>query len=95
MMFTHFERVPKWHSLPRLFPLRYQRLVEGELGTIQQVFDAASTAPDFEAFVGNLLQMFFRQLGNGDGALRSWDLYDFYAAQGMMATQFRNSGRPC
>lgn len=92
MMFTRFERAPKWHRLPRLFPLRHQTLVEGDLGTIQSIFDAARDATDFSAFVRNLLQMLFQELGDGNGALRSWHVYHFYEALDMIGTQFANSG---
>lgn len=91
MMFTHFERAPKWHSLPPLFPLRRKSLVQGDLDTIQNIFDAASDAHDFEAFVSNILGMLFRELGDRNGAIRTWHLYDFYRALELYETQFRNA----
>lgn len=92
MMSTHFERAPKWHTLPFLFPLRRQNLVEGDLGTIQNIFSAATNAHDFNGFVSNILDMLFRELGDKNGSLRSWHMYDFYKAQNMFATQFAING---
>lgn len=92
MMFTGFERAPKWEALPFLFPLRRQNLVEGDLKTIQKVFSAAADAHDFSNFVGNMLGMLFRELGDSKGRLRSWHLYDFYKAQDLFATQFTLNG---
>ena len=92
MMFSHFERAPKWHSLPFLFPLRYQTLVDGELQTIKKVFAAAANAHDFRNFVSNLLDLLFNELGDNNGHLRSWHLYDFYKAQDFLSTQFAISG---
>ena len=93
MMFTHFERAKKWHSLPFLFPLRTQNLVDGDLKTIEKVFMAASNAQDFSRFVSNILSMLFLELGDDNGAIRSWHMYDFYKAQNMLATQFKLSGK--
>jgi len=93
MMSTHFKRAEKWHKLPFLFPLRSQNLVEGDLGVIKKIFTAASNAHDFSRFVSNILDMLFRELGDDNGAIRSWHMYDFYKAQGMLATQFAISGR--
>jgi len=92
MMFTHFERAPKWAPLPILFPIPLQTQVPRRLTTLTQVFAAAAQARDFPGFVGNLIAMLFRALGDQNGALRSWHLYDFFTAQNLVKAQLGLAG---
>lgn len=87
MMFTHWQRAPEWKSLPVLFPLQRQNLVDCDFSQLSRVFDAASNARDFSAFVDNLLSMLFQALGDSNGRLRTWHMADFYQAQELARAQ--------
>lgn len=92
MMFTHWERAPESGRLPVLFPLNRQNLVVSDFQQLQQISNAAASAPDFRAFVRNLITMLFQTLGDSSGRLRSWHLADFYQAHSAARSQAISAG---
>lgn len=92
MMFTHWERAPEWERLPILFPLNRQNLVDSDFQQLLRISNVAASAPDFRAFVSNLIFMLFQTLGDSNGHLRSWHLADFYQAQNAARDQLISAG---
>ncbi len=92
MMFTLWERAPEWERLPVLFPPHRQNLVDSDFQQLQQISNAAASAPDFRVFVRNLITMLFQTLGDSKGHLRSWHLADFYQAQSAARAQVISAG---
>ena len=92
MMFTHWERAPEWERLPVLFPLNRQNLVDTDFQQLSLILNAAASAPDFKAFVSNMITMLFQTLGDSNGRLRSWHMADFYQAQNAARTQAVSAG---
>ena len=93
MMMSHHERAPKWRPLPVLFPLNRQTLVNGDFGTIQGIFDAASAAPEFRDFVNNLIHWLFRSLGDENGRIQgAHRLAALASAFGRVGPEFASRG---
>lgn len=69
-----------------LFPLNRQNLVDTDFQQLSLILNAAASAPDFKAFVSNMITMLFQTLGDSNGRLRSWHMADFYQAQNAART---------
>ncbi|MEC7761489.1 MAG: hypothetical protein VX874_06205 [Pseudomonadota bacterium] len=76
MMQSHLERAPEWSPLPILFPLEQQTLVQGDFGTINDIFTASASAPNFSAFVTNIIDVVFNRFGDDSGRIRVRNLLD-------------------